>query len=267
MFRVPAALAHISQGEIYLNAKTFIFFSLRPDSKLLSQQDRTKAIALSILMGLLTLGLGHLFCKIVCEIKKQQANAHVEKIIAIAQKELCCPLECLEAAVPAFVSKAYMQQFKNKGYKSDPLTVVEQAGFATLLPYMSKLNEQDRVRRNELNAQIQSLSKDLDAANQDELATLSEQLEQKNQPGVFNKLNAEERAAFKEQIALFEKQATLAHLKEQLDQKDWNRSKKLEDQIESLMDKEAKQLVGLLAFQQMDKQLRKEARFPATVRA
>lgn len=180
MFRVPAALAHKAQDNMPLDANTFIFFSLRPDSKLLSTENRTKAIALSILMGVLTLGVAHLVCKIICEIRKHQANAHVGKIISIAQKDLGCSKEVLEAAVPAFVAQAFQ-------LRETDLTPEELTAMGELLPFMTTLAS-DKVK-----------------------------------------------------------------------------GRALQKQIDSLMDKDAKQLVGLLALEQMDQQLRNEARLPVRV--
>lgn len=219
MFRVPSALAHKAEGTRRLDPKTFIFFSLRPDSKLIRQQDRVKAIVLSILMGLLTLGLGHLACKIICEIKKHQGNAHVDKILKIAQKELGCAIEILEGAVPTYVGMAYKLE-------QTDLTAEEQDGYGALLPYMDKFANcpKDILEADVLERVRQAFDLKPTDLNADRLADLNRVL-----------------------VPVMKKRYQ-------------ERGRALNKQIESMMNEEAKNLVGLLALEQMDQQLRKEAR-------
>lgn len=63
----------------FINGANYALFALRPDSKLLDTQQRIMALALSIIMGILTIGLGHLVCKIICEVRKHQFNTFLEK--------------------------------------------------------------------------------------------------------------------------------------------------------------------------------------------
>lgn len=78
----PSAL----KGIIPLNAANFALFALRPNSKLLNKQERTTALALSILLGFLTVGFTHLICKIICEVRKHQLNSLLNKAISVLQK-------------------------------------------------------------------------------------------------------------------------------------------------------------------------------------
>lgn len=68
---------HLQPGSP-INEYTFGYFALNTQSELLSPAHRVQALVLSILMGLLTVGIGHLVCKIICEAGKN-------KYVAIAQ--------------------------------------------------------------------------------------------------------------------------------------------------------------------------------------
>lgn len=103
MLPIPASVAQQAASNAPLNALTFVYFSLRPDSKLLSTQQQATALALSILMGVFTLGIGHLVCKIICEIKKHQVNELLNKITNIAKKELGCSEQLLHDAAGVFI--------------------------------------------------------------------------------------------------------------------------------------------------------------------
>lgn len=95
MLPLPASVAQNAAGNSVIDAQTFPYFILRPDSKLLDKKNRITALVLTILMGILTLGIGQLVCKLICEIKKYQMNALVDKIINIAKIELDCSKEFL----------------------------------------------------------------------------------------------------------------------------------------------------------------------------
>lgn len=66
-------------GTRKLNCEEFVFFALRPDSLLINRLERTKILALSIFMGIMTLGIGHLICKIICAVQ-------ICKIVSLLKK-------------------------------------------------------------------------------------------------------------------------------------------------------------------------------------
>lgn len=81
--------ATLQQGQkLSVDAANFAFFSLRTDSKLLGRDEQIKAVALSILMGILTIGLGHLVCKIICEIGKSDFNSFCHDLATVGERTL-----------------------------------------------------------------------------------------------------------------------------------------------------------------------------------
>lgn len=79
----PTYAAQDLVGQCPLTVNTFSFFALSADSQLLAVQQQTTALALSIIMGVLTFGIGHIICKITCEVRKQQLNALMDKILNV----------------------------------------------------------------------------------------------------------------------------------------------------------------------------------------
>lgn len=76
------------KGSVPVDVHTFALFAIKPDSPLLSQQQKAKAIAFTILMGVFTLGIGQLICKIICEIRKHQLTSLVQKCLPILQRTI-----------------------------------------------------------------------------------------------------------------------------------------------------------------------------------
>lgn len=57
-----------------LNSTNFGYFAFKPTSPLLSETDQQKALALSIVMGIFTAGIGHLISSIVYAVKQSEMN-------------------------------------------------------------------------------------------------------------------------------------------------------------------------------------------------
>lgn len=73
---------------VHLNGSNFGYFSFNPSSPLLSAKDQNTALALSIIMGIFTVGVGHLISSIVYSILKQQMSELLAKIDDTYRKSL-----------------------------------------------------------------------------------------------------------------------------------------------------------------------------------
>lgn len=156
MLPLPVSVAQNAIGKVQLDTNSFIYFSLHSDSKLLSTQHQIAALALSIIMGVLTLGIGHLICKIICEIKKHQVNALAEKIIKIAQKELGCTQELLKDAAGVYISLGMAQ--KEKQLTEEEINdLLNENELSTLQQLETFMNHLSPMKQSHLKSQVSSL--------------------------------------------------------------------------------------------------------------
>lgn len=73
---------------VQLNTNNFGYFAFNPNSPLLTEKDQETAKALTVVMGIFTLGLGHLISGIVYAIQKPQMTDLLSKIDSVSKDRL-----------------------------------------------------------------------------------------------------------------------------------------------------------------------------------
>lgn len=73
---------------VKLGLKNFGYFAFNPRSSLLSKQDQDRALALTIFMGIFTLGIGPAICGIVFSAQKKQLSLDLANIRNVAHDKL-----------------------------------------------------------------------------------------------------------------------------------------------------------------------------------